>query len=62
EVYTQGHMIELESLGPLTELEPGESVDLIEYWTLLKGEVPEDDNGIETFFAPHTQRVEVNEE
>ncbi|MCA9434799.1 MAG: hypothetical protein KC978_03385 [Candidatus Omnitrophica bacterium] len=53
EVYTQGMMLELETLGPLTEVEPGQSVEWIEHWTLLKGDIAEDDSSIESFFAPH---------
>jgi hypothetical protein len=34
EIYCDGHFIELESLGPLTRLEPGTSVALSETWEL----------------------------
>ncbi|MCX7999556.1 MAG: TetR/AcrR family transcriptional regulator [Leptospiraceae bacterium] len=37
EIYTNNRMLELESLGPLTLLEPGESVEHVEIWRLFKG-------------------------
>ena len=35
--------LELETLGPLTELRPGASVDHVEVWALLAGHPPPDD-------------------
>lgn len=35
ETFTNGRMIELETLGPLTDLAPGRSVAHVEQWTLL---------------------------
>jgi hypothetical protein len=37
EAFTNGAMIEFETLGPLTEIEPGRSVTHVEYWTVLDG-------------------------
>jgi hypothetical protein len=37
ETFTNGTMIELETLGPLTDLAPDRSVAHTEYWTLLDG-------------------------
>jgi hypothetical protein len=37
ETFTNGAMIELETLGPLAELAPGRSARHVEYWTVLKG-------------------------
>lgn len=34
EVYTDGEILELETLGPLRTVEPGESVEHVETWTL----------------------------
>ncbi len=34
EIFTNGHMLELETLGPLTKLAPGASLEHIEQWTL----------------------------
>lgn len=36
ETYTAGTFMEVESLGPLTKLEPGESVTHVEHWFLFK--------------------------
>ena len=36
ETYTDSEMLEVETLGPLTTLEPGEGVDHVESWTLAK--------------------------
>lgn len=35
EIYCDEHFIELESLGPLTRLAPGDSVSLVEIWQLF---------------------------
>lgn len=37
ETFTNGQMIELETLGPITRLAPGESVQHVEHWTILDG-------------------------
>jgi len=37
EVYTNDQFMELEFLGPLTEVEPGQTVSLMETWTLFGG-------------------------
>ncbi|MCS7264138.1 MAG: hypothetical protein NZ805_04830 [Armatimonadetes bacterium] len=37
EVFTNAEMLELETLGPLTILQPGESVEYVEKWFLFKG-------------------------
>jgi hypothetical protein len=37
ETFTNGAMIELETLGPLARLEPGRTAAHVEYWTLLDG-------------------------
>jgi hypothetical protein len=36
EVYTAANFMEVESLGPLRTLKPGESVEHVEHWTLFK--------------------------
>ena len=46
ETFTDGKMIEFETLGPLTRLAPGESLSHIEHWTVLDGmEKPDTDAG-----------------
>jgi len=39
EVFTNADMLELETLGPLTTLQPSESVEHVEVWFLFKGVV-----------------------
>lgn len=48
EVYTCSEMLELETLGPLTKLEPGDSVAHTESWTLqqVEAKLPESDEDI----------------
>jgi len=50
EVFTNGEMLELETLGPLTKLARGETIEHIEEWHLLR-DVP---------FAPHENDVEMH--
>jgi len=37
EIYTDPYSLELETLGPLCDLEPGETAEHIEHWRLFKG-------------------------
>ncbi|MBS0662142.1 MAG: hypothetical protein JSR48_02685 [Verrucomicrobia bacterium] len=37
EVFTNGNMLELETLGPLAPLAPGKATSHVEYWTVLDG-------------------------
>jgi len=37
ETFTNGKMIEFETLGPLAKLAPGETATHVEFWTLLEG-------------------------
>lgn len=48
ELFTNGDMLEVESLGPLTRLAPGESVEHIEAWSLNNVTVGEDEAEIAT--------------
>lgn len=54
ETYTNGSMLELETLSPLTRLEPGAAVEHKEWWELFEGTtMPSDDEGeIGTALAP----------
>jgi hypothetical protein len=40
ETFTNAEMLEVESLGPLTRLEPGQTVELIEEWQLYSDVPP----------------------
>jgi hypothetical protein len=53
ELYTDHRFLELESLGPLTLLEPQETVEHVEYWFLFKGVKAEDtDESIDRNILP----------
>jgi hypothetical protein len=52
EVYTDNSILELESLGPLTRIPPGGSVQLEEVWSLHKADVGETDHEIEEKLLP----------
>ncbi|BDI34330.1 hypothetical protein CCAX7_63810 [Capsulimonas corticalis] len=53
ETYTDGPFQELESLGPLTQVEPGEFVEHVEYWTLAKtAQIANDDASLDAHLAP----------
>jgi hypothetical protein len=44
EVYTAGDFIELESLSPLRQLEPGQAVEHRERWTVVRDVVDDDES------------------
>jgi hypothetical protein len=52
ECYTRGDMLEVESLGPLSIVQPGSSVEHLEQWSLSKGQVGKSEDEIETALAP----------
>ena len=52
ELYTNGDMLEVESVGPLTKLAPQAAVEHIERWSLHKAKIGESDNEIEAALAP----------
>jgi hypothetical protein len=53
EVFTNADMLELETLGPMTSLQPGAAVDYIEHWFLFKGaKVANDDAAIDAVVMP----------
>jgi hypothetical protein len=53
ELFTNGSMLEFETLGPLTELAPGKTAVHVEYWTLLDGLVkPSTDRAFAGALAP----------
>ncbi len=54
ELFTMPGFLEVETLSPLAEIEPGDCVEHNESWTLAKVAVPEDDNAIEAVLKPLT--------
>ncbi|MBI2116231.1 MAG: hypothetical protein HYT85_14260 [candidate division NC10 bacterium] len=58
ETYTDGDMLELETLGPLTHVEPGGMVEHVESWFLWKGvPVPSADDDVEGTILPKVRQV-----
>ena len=56
EIYTDEHSLELETLGPLQNLTPGETAEHTEHWWLFK-DIPagEDESWIETTILPRVE-------
>ncbi len=52
EIYTNGDMLELETLGPSGTLSPGASVEHVEQWHLFRANVGEGDSGIDQALLP----------
>ena len=52
ETYTDPEMLEVETLGPLTRLEPGDHVDHLESWTLARVECGPSDAEIDAALLP----------
>jgi hypothetical protein len=52
ETYTDPEMLEVETLGPLSRLEPGAHVDHVESWTLAKLECGSSDEEIDAKLLP----------
>jgi hypothetical protein len=52
ETYTDPDMLEVETLGPLTRLEPGAHVDHVESWTLAKVDCGSDEAEIDAKLLP----------
>jgi hypothetical protein len=63
EVFTNPDFIELETLGPLVELRPGEVVEHVEHWWLFAG-VPsgENDAWIDSAVLPRVQQTAASSE
>ena len=58
EVFTNPDFLELETLGPLVELQPGEMVEHVEHWWLF-GHVPggENEEWIESTVVPLAEQT-----
>ena len=59
ETFTKAAFQELETLGPLTTLEPGQSVTHTEHWFLAKtGPIPDTDEALDAFLLPIVQEAQ----
>lgn len=56
ESFTDHRMIEVETVGPVTRLEPGAKVEHVECWTLHKAAVADSEASIEKKVAPLVRR------
>jgi hypothetical protein len=53
EIWTNSEILEMETLGPMTTLKPGQSVEHVENWFLFKGvEVTDDESSIDANVLP----------
>lgn len=52
ECYTNGAMLEVETLGPLCKLGPGGSVEHVEHWFLFKAGIGAEENAIDKDLLP----------
>lgn len=56
EFFTNHKMLEVETLGPLTHLEPGATVEHVEHWQLAAGvPEPQTDADVEAYVLPHVK-------
>ena len=56
EIFTDHRILEVESLGPLTAVAPGQSVSQTEEWHLFpKVAAPTNDREVETYVMPHVE-------
>lgn len=58
ELFTKGDFIEVESLGPLRTLAPGETLSHVERWGLFDGvSLPDDDAALASALAPYVKQL-----
>ena len=56
ELFTNAEMLEVETLGPLTELAPGSQVEHVEHWSLFDGvRMPTNDADVERDVLPRVR-------
>ncbi|HEY6057510.1 MAG TPA: hypothetical protein VIV06_05720 [Candidatus Limnocylindrales bacterium] len=59
ETYTDSEMLEVETLGPLTRLDPGASVDHVETWMLARTDCGVDEDDIDAKLLPLVEQVAI---
>jgi hypothetical protein len=52
EVYINGNFLEIETLGPLVHLAPGQTTEHYEHWLLAKAQPDESESSIDKFILP----------
>jgi hypothetical protein len=58
ETFTNNEFIEVETLSPLTTLQPGSGVEHVEQWYLVKAQVASDEASIDTVLLPLVEQME----
>ncbi|MCS7310779.1 MAG: hypothetical protein NZ741_11220 [Armatimonadetes bacterium] len=58
EVFTNADMLELETLGPLSKIPAGGSVEHVEHWFLFKADVGEEETDIDAKLLPLVRQTE----
>jgi hypothetical protein len=58
ECYTAGDFLELETLGPLVELEPGQTTSHVEHWFLFDGAAADDEEGVNRTVLPRVRETD----
>lgn len=58
ELYTNGDMLELETLGPLTRIAPGAATEHVERWYLFRARLGETEAALEAGLAPLLRQTE----
>jgi hypothetical protein len=57
ETFTDGRMLELETLSPIGRVEPGGAIEHVENWFLWRDvPVPRDDNDVDRYILPTLAR------
>ncbi len=58
ETFTNHEMIELETLGPLVTLEPGNAVEHVEHWHLFRNvPTPRTEADVDKFVVPKLRKI-----
>jgi hypothetical protein len=58
ETFTNDVMLEVETLGPLTRVAPGATVEHVEQWHLFEGvPIPQTDDDVDTHILPNIKRL-----
>lgn len=58
ECYTNGGMLEVESVGPLTKIPPGSAIEHVEQWFLFEADFGEDEKEIDKILLPLVRQTE----
>ena len=58
ELFTDPHFLEVETLGPLVQLQPGEAVELVERWYLFpEVKTPTNDQDVHDHILPKVKNI-----